>query len=57
MLEGVDHLAQKVRAVLFSKFKIDHPILQFETKAYASKDLLCNLCRQSPPRVKGNSCS
>jgi cobalt-zinc-cadmium efflux system protein len=57
MLGGVDVLAQKVRALLLSKFNIDHPILQFETKAYASKDLLCNLCQNIPDTNEGNTCS
>ncbi len=57
MLGGVDVLAQKVRALLLSKFNIDHPILQFETKAYAAKDLLCNLCQNNPNTIKGNNCS
>jgi cobalt-zinc-cadmium efflux system protein len=41
----VDELANKIRGVLLSKFKINHPILQFETKAYETKDLLCALCK------------
>jgi cobalt-zinc-cadmium efflux system protein len=47
MLCRVDDLAKKVRGVLLSKFNIDHPILQFETKAYESKDLLCTLCKEN----------
>ncbi len=47
MLGQVDDLAKKVRALLLSKFNIDHPILQFETRAYGSKDLLCTLCRDN----------
>jgi cobalt-zinc-cadmium efflux system protein len=47
MLGGVDDLAQRVRALLLSKFGIDHPILQFETKANGSKDLLCTWCREN----------
>jgi len=45
MLGRVDDLATKVRGLLRSKYNIDHPILQFETRAYASKDLLCTLCK------------
>jgi cobalt-zinc-cadmium efflux system protein len=48
MLCHVDELAQKVRIVLLSKFNIDHPILQFETKAYEAKNLLCTLCKVEP---------
>ena len=56
MLDVVDDLAQKVRKVLLSKFNIDHPILQFETKAYASKDLLCTLCQNNPNSGEGTTC-
>jgi cobalt-zinc-cadmium efflux system protein len=48
MLGGVDDLAKKVRALLLSRFNIDHPILQFETKHSGSKDLLCSLCVNNP---------
>jgi cobalt-zinc-cadmium efflux system protein len=47
MLCQVDDLAKKVRGLLLSEFNIDHPILQFETKAYESKDLLCTLCKEN----------
>jgi cobalt-zinc-cadmium efflux system protein len=57
MLGGVDVLAQEVRALLLSKFNIDHPILQFETKVYASKGLLCNLCQNDPNTREGTTCS
>jgi cobalt-zinc-cadmium efflux system protein len=46
MLGQVDALAQEVRAVLLNKFKIDHPILQFEATSCASKDLLCRSCQE-----------
>jgi cobalt-zinc-cadmium efflux system protein len=45
MLGRVDDLARKVRGLLLSKFNIDHPILQFETRAYEPKELLCTLCK------------
>lgn len=44
-LSQVDELAKKVRALLLNRFAIDHPILQFETEAYASEDLLCETCQ------------
>lgn len=47
MLGLVDGLAKKIRVRLLSKFNIDHPILQFETRVYASQDLLCEACLQS----------
>jgi len=47
MLGRVDDLAKKVRASLLSRFNIDHPILQFETKAYESKELLCTLYKDN----------
>jgi|YelNatPaOPRAMG01_1025707.scaffolds.fasta_scaffold75679_3 cobalt-zinc-cadmium efflux system protein len=56
MLGGVDELAKKVRERLLSKFNINHPILQFETRAYASQDLLCNVCQNNQTGGKG-TCS
>ncbi|MGC1402332.1 MAG: cation diffusion facilitator family transporter [Thermodesulfobacteriota bacterium] len=47
MLCQVDDLAKKVRALLLTKFNIDHPILQFETKSYEPKDLLCTICKDN----------
>jgi len=46
MLCEVDVLAQEVRALLLNKFKIDHPILQFEATSCTSKDLLCRSCQE-----------
>ncbi len=43
MLSRVDELAEEVREVLFTKFKIDHPILQFEANSCAEAQLLCNI--------------
>jgi cobalt-zinc-cadmium efflux system protein len=45
-LGQVDELARKVRALLLSRFKIGHPILQFETKSNVPRDLLCTLCQE-----------
>lgn len=55
MLGQVEDLAKKVRALLFSKFNIDHPILQFETRACGPKDLLCSLCQNNPNTVMGTT--
>ena len=41
--------AAKVRELLYRRFKVDHPILQFETEGYASMDLLCSLCGLEGP--------
>ncbi|MFB3925712.1 MAG: cation diffusion facilitator family transporter [Syntrophales bacterium] len=41
MLSRVDELALKVREVLLCRFGVDHPTLQFETKAYENVALLC----------------
>jgi len=41
MLGKVDDLATKVRTVLFEKFKIDHPTLQFESTGCNNGELLC----------------
>jgi len=43
MLGRVDELAQKVRTVLWEKFKIDHPTLQFESSTCQNGGLLCNI--------------
>jgi cobalt-zinc-cadmium efflux system protein len=43
MLSRVDDLAEKVREILLHEFKIDHPILQFESSSCADADLLCHL--------------
>ena len=42
MLSQVDDLAKKVRAILFKEFKIDHPILQFESNSCNDAKLLCS---------------
>ena len=41
MLGKVDELAERVRNVLADKFKIDHPILQFESNSCDNAKLLC----------------
>jgi cobalt-zinc-cadmium efflux system protein len=45
MLGKVDELAEKVRTVLWQKFKIDHPTLQFESNACQNGGLLCNIAK------------
>ena len=42
MLSHVDKLAQQVREILLTKFKIDHPILQFECNSCDDACLLCS---------------
>ncbi len=41
MLCKVDELAARVRDLLSNRFMIQHPILQFETRAYETTGLLC----------------
>ncbi len=41
LLSEVDRLAADIREILLCRFKIDHPVLQFETKAYEVTGLLC----------------
>jgi cobalt-zinc-cadmium efflux system protein len=41
MLGKVDDLATRVRTILFEKFKIDHPTLQFESNTCNNGNLLC----------------
>ncbi len=43
MLSGVDELAENVRKVLLERFKIDHPILQFECNTCEKDQLLCSV--------------
>ena len=41
MLSKVDEIAAQIRNMLLSRFTIDHPVLQFETRACEAKGLLC----------------
>jgi cobalt-zinc-cadmium efflux system protein len=43
MLSGVDELAENVRKVLMERFRIDHPILQFECNTCKKDRLLCSV--------------
>jgi cobalt-zinc-cadmium efflux system protein len=43
MLNGVDQLAQTIRGILLREFKIDHPILQFESTTCDDAQLLCRI--------------
>lgn len=43
MLSDVDHLAANVREMLYSRFNIDHPILQFETRKDDDIQILCHM--------------
>jgi cobalt-zinc-cadmium efflux system protein len=43
MLSRVDELAGKVREILLNEFKIDHPILQFESNSCEEAELLCSV--------------
>lgn len=42
MLSTVDELAEKIRHMLYEKFRIDHPILQFESNSCDEAELLCS---------------
>jgi cobalt-zinc-cadmium efflux system protein len=42
MLSTVDELAIKIRHMLYEKFRIDHPILQFESNSCDNAKLLCS---------------
>jgi cobalt-zinc-cadmium efflux system protein len=48
MLCKVDELAARVRDLLSDRFRIQHPILQFETRAYETTGLLCCPVTESP---------
>jgi cobalt-zinc-cadmium efflux system protein len=41
MLSKVDEIAAQIRNMLLSRFTIDHPVLQFETRACEATGLLC----------------
>jgi cobalt-zinc-cadmium efflux system protein len=41
MLSSVDEIAAEVRRLLLCRFKIDHPILQFEANGCETASLLC----------------
>ena len=45
MLSAVDELAEKIRHTLYEKFKINHPILQFESNSCNEAKLLCNTAK------------
>jgi len=47
MLSDVDRIAEKIREVLFRRFRIGHPILQFETRKYEPAGLLCDRGRNN----------
>ncbi len=46
MLGKVDELAEKARTVLWEKFKIDHPTLQFESNTCQNGGLLCCITKK-----------
>ena len=48
MLCKVDELAARVRDLLSDRFMIQHPILQFETRAYETTGLLCCVAAEHP---------
>jgi cobalt-zinc-cadmium efflux system protein len=52
MLSQVDDLAEKVRTILFKEFKIDHPILQFESNSCDDAKLLCCVVKQDHEHEK-----
>ena len=45
MLGKVDELADNVRVVLWEKFNIDHPTLQFESNTCQNGGLLCSIAK------------
>lgn len=42
MLSEVDCIAARIRDLLHDRFRIDHPVLQFETGRYENAGLLCS---------------
>lgn len=47
MLSRVDELAGNIRKILLAEFKIDHPILQFESSSCDDAQLLCGVTKQN----------
>jgi cobalt-zinc-cadmium efflux system protein len=43
MLSSIDSLSETIRRLLHEKFRIDHPILQFETRRHDDTSLLCRM--------------
>jgi len=43
MLSAIDDLSERIRSLLHEKFRIDHPILQFETRKHDHTSLLCRM--------------
>jgi cobalt-zinc-cadmium efflux system protein len=43
MLSNIDGLSEAIRRLLHDKFRIDHPILQFETRRHDDTSLLCRM--------------
>jgi cobalt-zinc-cadmium efflux system protein len=50
MLNSVDQLAQRIREILLKEFKIDHPILQFESTGCNDSQLLCRIAEGNQRR-------
>jgi cobalt-zinc-cadmium efflux system protein len=50
LLNKVDQLAEMIREILLRKFKIDHPILQFESTACNDAQLLCQIAEGNHKR-------
>jgi cobalt-zinc-cadmium efflux system protein len=51
MLSSVDAIAAEIRERLWSRFKIDHPILQFETNGCAASGLIICSSRRDHDRT------
>jgi len=47
MLSKVDILANQAREILLKRFKIDHPILQFESNSCGNGKLLCCVVKKT----------
>jgi cobalt-zinc-cadmium efflux system protein len=54
MLCKVDELAGRVRVLLSERFRIQHPILQFETRVYETTGLLCCAVAERPCQAPRN---
>jgi len=52
MLSSADEIATELRTLLLCRFKIDHPILQFEANGCETSDLLCCLPDHNHSKAK-----
>lgn len=54
-VSSTEKIAESIKHELFHRFRIDHPVLQFETSACGNGSLLCGMaCTAPTPQTKKN---